>query len=314
MEQLLGLQTWGTDLILWVQSWGSSFLDGFFRAITWLGNLEAYLVIVPFLYWCVNRQWGQRLLFLVVVSTWINEILKNLLALPRPDPNTVRWVVEQEGYGFPSNHAQTGAVIVWGYLAAKVRRWWFTLLAVAIIVLLGLSRAYLGVHFPQDVMGGWLLGLVLLALALRYETRIVAWWHGFSTRGQVAATVALPVLVLFTVPRDVATHYPTESATILSGILLGAGLGTILEARLVRFRVEGSIGRRLLRYVVGMLVVGVVYVPDLLLPEWEPWLLEVVVSILLYGLVGLATIWLAPWLFVKMRLAESDLVPQHSGE
>ncbi len=86
MEQLLGLQTWGVDLILAVQSISSGTLDTFFKTITWLGNREAYLVILTLLYWCVNRRWGTRLLVLTMLSSWFNEALKSLFDLPRPDP------------------------------------------------------------------------------------------------------------------------------------------------------------------------------------------------------------------------------------
>ena len=90
MEQFLGLQTWGTDLILWVQQISSSPLDVFFRVITFLGNPEAYLVILTLIYWCVNKRWGIRLLLLVILSSWVNEAIKSLLRLPPPQPTPTR--------------------------------------------------------------------------------------------------------------------------------------------------------------------------------------------------------------------------------
>ena len=140
MEQFLGLQTWGTDLILWVQQISSSPLDAFFRVITLLGNPEAYLIILTLIYWCVNKRWGIRLLVLAMLSSWVNEAIKSLLRLPRPDPIRVRQLVTETSFGFPSNHAQTGGVIIWGYLAAMVRRSWFTVISV-IMALMGVLLA-----------------------------------------------------------------------------------------------------------------------------------------------------------------------------
>jgi membrane-associated phospholipid phosphatase len=307
MEQLLGLQTWGTDLIIAVQSVSSGLLDTFFKAITWLGNREAYLVILTLIYWCVNRSWGARLLVLTMLSSWINEALKSLFDLPRPDPTRVRQLVSEASFGFPSNHAQTGGVIIWGYLAAKVKRTWFSVLAVAMIILIGLSRIYLGIHFPQDVIGGWILGIVILLVWLRFEDRLAAWWHGLSAQRQGLVAVAGPLALMLLTPADSFSRYPNETGATLAGILMGAGLGTILENRTVRFRVDGSIGRRLLRYLVGIVLVGALYFGGALLPELHPWGLDIALRVLRYALVGLTAVWLAPWIFVKLRLADSDL-------
>lgn len=309
MEEFLGLQTWGTDLILGIQSFQNSFLDAFFLVITWLGNPEGYIVLLALIYWCINRQWGQRMIVLVMVSAWINEVVKSLLRLPRPDPARVRKLVEETTFGFPSGHAQTPGVVFWGYLAARVREGWFTVLALVMILLMGLSRVYLGAHFPQDVIGGWLIGLVVLLVWLRYEERLAARWHALSTGQQVAVALLAPLAMLFLVPVDFYGHYPNENAGTISGILIGAGLGAIMEERTVRFRVAGSLGRRTARYLVGAIVVGALYLGGALLPELEPWGLDIALRLLRYGLVGLAAVWLAPWLFVRLRLADSDLAP-----
>ena len=310
MEQLLGLQTWGTDLIIAVQTISSGFLDTFFKAITWLGNREAYLVILTLLYWCINRRWGIRLLVLSMLSAWFNEALKSLFDLPRPDPTQVRQLVSEASFGFPSNHAQTGGVIVWGYLAAKVRRTWFSVLAVVMIFLIGLSRIYLGIHFPQDVIGGWILGIVALLLWLRYEDRLAAWWQSLPVPRQALLAVAGPLALMLLTPADSFSRYPNETGATVAGILIGAGLGSMLEARTVQFRVDGSLGRRALRYLVGIALVGALYFGGGALPELHPWGLDIVLRVLRYGLVGLTAVWLAPWLFVKLRLAGSDLPSQ----
>jgi membrane-associated phospholipid phosphatase len=307
MDQLLGLHTWGTDLILAIQSFSNGALDAFFLAITWLGNREAYLVILTLLYWCINRSWGIRLLVQVMLSSWCNEALKSLFDLPRPDPTRVRQLVSESSFGFPSNHAQTGAVIVWGYLAAKVRRGWFTALAILLIFLISLSRLYVGIHFPQDVLGGWFLGLVILLLWLRFEDRLAAWWHSLPAGRQALVAIIGPLALMLLTPADSASRYPNETGATLAGILMGAGLGSILEARTVRFRVDGSPGRRALRYLVGIVLVGALYFGGSALPDLHPWGLDVALRLLRYGLVGLTAIWLAPWLFVKLRLADSDL-------
>ena len=308
MEQFLGLQTWGTDVILWIQAFSGGLLDAFFLAVTWLGNAEAYMVMLTLVYWCINRRWGIRLLVLMMLSSWANEFVKSLLKLPRPDPARVRQLVEEPTYGLPSNHAQTTGVVLWGYLAVQVRRGWFTILAVIMALLISVSRLYLGAHFPQDVLAGWLLGGLILILWLRYEERLAARWAGLSVVGKLVLSVLGPVVLVLLLPPDRAGQYPNSFGAVVGGILMGAGFGSIIEARWVGFRVEGSLGRRVLRYIVGIALVGLVYVGGRFVPDLEPWMLEQSVRMARYALVGLTAIGVAPLIFVKLKLAESDLV------
>ena len=65
--------------------------------------------------------------------------------------------------------------------------------------------------------------------------------------------------------------------------------------------------RRLLRYIVGIALVGAIYFGGALIPDLTPWALDIAVRVLRYGLVGIVAIWLAPWLFVKLHLAEREM-------
>jgi membrane-associated phospholipid phosphatase len=305
MEDLLGLKSWGIEFGEWFQSWSNDVLDGLAKAVTFLGNEEAYVLLLPVLFWSVNKSLGRRLFFLAMLSTWGNVLLKNLFALPRPDPAVVVPKVEELGYGFPSNHAQTGGVVVWGYLAGKVRRRWFTTTAAAVALLIGLSRVYLGVHFIQSVVAGWVLGILVLLVVVTMEKPTIARLSRLSIRGQAALAIGVPLLVLVTIPQDPMGHYPAEVAGTMSGVLLGAGLGSLLEARTVGFRTAGTVLQRGARYLVGIVLIGALYLGGTAIPELEPWLVDVTVRVLRYAMVGLAAMWLAPWLFVRMGLATS---------
>ncbi len=307
MEQLLELQAPGIDFILWVQSFSHPVLDTMFKAITWLGSIYGYMVVLPLIYWSIDRQIGRRLFFLVMASELISTFFKNLFRVPRPDPAVVRQPVPETSFSFPSDHAQTGGIIFWGYLAAKVRQRWFVVVAVVMAILMGFSRIYLGVHTPWDVLAGWTIGLLVLWAALKLEPVLVQRWGQLSLRQQVVLSVVLPLLLILLLPADENNHYPGEMAGRLAGILIGAALGSILEDRTVRFRVEGSWLRRLLRYVLGIAVVLGFYLAGSLIPDLSPWILDTAVRIVRYFLLGLVSFWLVPWLFVKVRLADSDL-------
>ncbi len=191
----------------------------------------------------------------------------------------------------------------WLYVAAKVSAGWCTAAAAILAFLIGFSRLYLGAHFPMDVFVGWALGLLTVWAALRFEPWWQRRWAELSLKAQVALAVAGPLLLLLLIPADHHHLYPAKDAGTLAGILIGMSLGAILERRTVRFQVDGPVARRLLRYLAGMVVVVIVYVAGSLIPDLSPWLLDIAVRVLRYAATGLAGVWLAPWLFVRIGLA-----------
>lgn len=98
------------------------------------------------------------------------EILKQILARPRPTELLDAIVVSSaHGYSFPSGHA-TMAFALATVLSAKEPkwRWWFFILA----VLISLSRIYMGVHYPLDVIGGAMIGWAIGRLSIYFGARV----------------------------------------------------------------------------------------------------------------------------------------------
>ncbi len=304
MEQFLAsLIPWGTEAIRWVQLFGHPALDAFFRAVTFLGQEEAYVALLPLIYWCFSKEIGTGLMRLVPISLYANDFLKQAFALPRPSASEVRVLVHETSPSFPSNHAQTAGVVVWGYLASQVRRRAFWVLAVVLMVLIALSRVYLGVHYPQDVIGGAIIGLALLAGFL--------WGRAlWATR---VPDLALPAeLALVTVvPLALLAAHPSEGAARSMGLLWGVGVGFALETRFVGFRVDGVWWRRALRFAVGLVVllifyVGLKFVVKFAVPADLSPVLTSAARTVRYAIVGLVGAWGVPWLFIRVSLAEAE--------
>jgi hypothetical protein len=95
----------------------------------------------------------------------------------------------------PSGHAQDAASI-WGLLAVSLRRWWMTVAAVVMILMIGLSRIYLGVHFAHDVLGGWAVGLILLLVFTRLEGPVSAWYGRMTFGGKSLFALASAAAIL----------------------------------------------------------------------------------------------------------------------
>jgi len=242
----------GSELIRALQSWSSPPLDLFFIAATLLGSEEVILVIVSLTYWLGNRRLGLTLGVFFCLSGLTNQLVKDLCRLPRPSPAEVRvlFAASGTGYGFPSGHTQNGTVF-WGALtrAGKIPLW----AAVALVGLIGVSRLYLGLHFPRDVLGGALLGVALLWGFSRPAGGAQAgpdrrlWW--------LAGLGFLISLLL----------YRTEVTARVAGGLAGMAAGYFLEAGQGEDRPRG--GRALVRVLLGL---GILAGLQLAAGRWLP--------------------------------------------
>ena len=289
---------WGVQVVLWFQQFSPA-LDFPFKALTFLGDETFYLVFMPLYYWCIDRRTGARLFFLLLLSAYLNAVAKVLADQPRPfayDPR-VRALVKAGGGGMPSGHTQN-AVVIWGFLAVRSGRKIAWLLAVFLMVGIPLSRVYLGVHFPTDLVGGYLLGGILLILFLLSAPRLEGWLVGKGFAWQLLISLIGPlILVLLN---------PTGDTYVLSmiSVLMGVCTGFALERRFVRFSSQGKWWQRALRYLLGVVVLfGLWGGLKLAFNSMEP---AGMFRFIRYALVGLWGGVGAPWVFVRLKLAEGE--------
>ena len=166
MQELL---SWGLEMIKSVQTIVSPALTAVMKAVTFLGTEQAYLVLLPLLYWVVDASFAFRLSMLSFVSGYFNSWTKVLFAQPRPfnlDPSV--GLASEASFGLPSGHAQ-GTFVLAGYIGKKAKKLLPRILLLLFVMLIAFSRIYLGVHFPTDILGGWMLGAIILAAWLLGE-------------------------------------------------------------------------------------------------------------------------------------------------
>ena len=292
MEALL---EWGIHLIVVIQQIHGPVLDSIFRAITFMGGEEFYLLLLPLLFWCVDFGLGARLAVLFLLSSYLNTDLKDLFQQPRPfDLNPSVRLSPVEGYGLPSGHAQS-AVVVWGSIAAWSRKGWFWGIAMGLMVLIGFSRIYLGVHFPTDVFAGWVIGAVLLGLYLVMKPRVEKWLARLSLGQQILLALAVPPVLLLI--------HPVKDATAAMATLAGTGVGLALTHRYLPFNARGPWWQRTLRFLTGGLIVVALYLGLKLVLPGEGSALHLIFRFLRYGLIGMWISLGAPWFFRLLRLA-----------
>jgi membrane-associated phospholipid phosphatase len=305
-EFLESLVPWGTEVLVQAQSVSSEWVVAFFALFSFLGQEEFYVLLLPVVYWCIDRRIGAGLGYLAMLSAWLNSLVKHIFSIPRPADPRLTLPYPETSPSFPSGHSQN-AVANWGYLALRFRKPAMTILAILLIILIGLSRIVLGVHFPQDVAGGWLIGLVLLLAYVWAEPHAGRWLAAQSRAVQLALAVIVPLVLIFLHPADTEGRYPAEASVTAASTMVGLGVGIIMERAWVRFSVEGSVGKRALRFLTGLLVVVVFYVaPPLLLPEEMAYGLEAAVRFLRYALLGWIVAFVCPWIFLRLGLADRE--------
>jgi undecaprenyl-diphosphatase len=141
-------------------------------AITQLGTglVYTFLLTAGVLVWHHRHDWRAPVFALLVLATGQLIRLGIMDTVHRARPPQEFWLVQPNGFSFPSGHTMT-ATVGYGVTAWLLCQLWprmrVTLLALtgALAIAVGLSRVYLGVHWPSDVLAGWSLGITWLALA-----------------------------------------------------------------------------------------------------------------------------------------------------
>jgi undecaprenyl-diphosphatase len=174
-EEVLEQETQAIDtsILQTLQSLHNPVLDRVAIAVTFLGEprLLTFVSVVFGIILLRQRHWASTITLAIVAAGGIglNFLLKDLFARARPE----LWqrIVDVNYYSFPSGHAMISMVIygfIGYWLASRYRRW-RSFIAIATIVLIaaiGLSRLYLGVHWPTDVVAGYAAGLVWVLVCI----------------------------------------------------------------------------------------------------------------------------------------------------
>ena len=167
------------QVLLWINSGSVSWLDGVMPVLTNLGGFIGVIAATAIAIGLLVLRRRYRLMTLVAISVGgaavLNITLKAIFERQRPD----LWVqlVHESGYSFPSGHAMASAALAFAVIAITWRRpgWhtWMIALMAAYITFVGFSRMYLGVHYPSDIVAGWLVsGAWVAVVTLILNTKL----------------------------------------------------------------------------------------------------------------------------------------------
>jgi membrane-associated phospholipid phosphatase len=318
---------WQLEIIRWIQSFHG--LEQPMRLLSIFGNEEFFLLAIPLIYWCINSRLGIRLAAILIISVGSNALVKLVFHAPRPYwiDTKIQALSSETTYGIPSAHAQN-AVSIWGYITQHIKhRMW--IITITIILLISISRVYLGMHFLTDVLAGWIIGIIILLATFRWQAQVIDWLKHLSLQQQISLSFALSIfyfliasIILQIIPLvppewiqnataantavEPIEPHSTDLITTVAGLIFGYGASLAITIRKVHFSTNGPIGKRTLRFIIGALGTIIIWLGlRYLTPQNMP-ILAIIVRYLRYATTMFWVIYIAPKIFIRAGLAESE--------
>ncbi|MDC6388524.1 phosphatase PAP2 family protein [Maribacter sp. PR1] len=163
------LASYDTAITDYVLSFRNPMLTKYFVFVTDIGDVNGYLIVLSlfaFISWLVLKQWKYVLQATIVLAlaTFSNMALKRFIDRARPG---IEHLVSVKTLSYPSGHAMS-AMAFFGFLMYliskldihRVLKYFLIFIFGLLILSIGISRIYLGVHFPSDIAGGFIAGFI----------------------------------------------------------------------------------------------------------------------------------------------------------
>lgn len=230
------------NIIRAIQSIANPFLDGLFQFITMFGEEAILIPLIAVIYWAFNKRMGEFIAYASLTSVLVNGAIKDIFKAKRPigEPGIRSLRVETAtGYSFPSGHTQ-GTASFWAAIAIYLKKNYMYGISGLIIVLVAISRLYLGVHYPKDVLFGAIFGILTSFITYKLFNKV---------NNKIA--LYFITFIIF-IPALLYAH----SADFIKGMgtFLGFALGIYVEKKYVNFSVEGKSINKILRVVIGLAI------------------------------------------------------------
>ncbi len=245
-------------------------LNGFFEPVTKLGETSILMFAIGIIYWAFDKNKGIFLMFSLFTNRIINGFVKITACVYRPWIRDARITpvpaaqADATGYSFPSGHT-ANAVSCWGGLALNTKKGfkcpkWLSALLVVLVLLIGFSRNYLGVHTPQDVIVALLIGIAVLFAM----TKLMSFAENNPKADiwiMLGGTALCVLLIIYAALKSYPVDYAADGSVIVEGSKMavdsyknaGMGIGFFtgwfVEKRFVKFSTDKSKTENMIRLI-----------------------------------------------------------------
>lgn len=179
---------WEVSLIESIQGNLGKAGESISKVFATIGGETVLLAVLIVIIFCYNKEIGKRCAVKLILSTLWFPMLKNVVlrmrpymehpsirALEVPEEDAELMDVVQQGYSLPSGHSAM-SLAMFGSLSMEVKKKWLWIVSSLLILLIGLSRFFVGVHYPTDVLAGWGVGLAAILFAELLEKKVEKEW------------------------------------------------------------------------------------------------------------------------------------------
>lgn len=275
---------------------GTPLLDILFKVLTNLGSEPVYILIASLIFWCYDRRMGIRAMYVIMFSAYVALLAKTLFGMPRP-PEYLHKVTETD-FGFPSGHTLVSSGF-WGYLGLRIRNSRIIIGGIIAVFLVSLSRVYLGVHYPGDIVGGVVFGLTVAYLFYKGETGITSLFEKQDRTTKYLIALFLPVLLVLIA--SLRVDFVKEQIE-LGLVMASIGVGYLLEEEKIRFQDTKNKKQLIKRALVGIVILGTIFVVSEILSLRYP-----VFTYIKYVLLGFSSVYVVPLVFTKLENSDINL-------
>ncbi len=254
------------DFLWFLSQFRTPFTEELFQTVTLFGQQTLLIVLICICFWCIQKELAFQAGFTFCLSGALVQGLKLVFRIPRP------WILDPEfqpvksavsaatGYSFPSGHTQS-ATAIYGTAGYKTRKTGMRIFCFAMVVLIGFSRMFLGVHTPKDV----LCAILISVLCIWLTDRLL---NASKRKGESYPIVLLCIVALLTIVLyiygfvlssngivDVSYAFDCAETT---GAALGFVVGYVLEERFLRFEPRQKAPIQVAKCVAGLVLLVVV--------------------------------------------------------
>ena len=268
-----------------IQSIANPFFDFLFQLITICGEQIVLISIISIIYWTLDKKFGEYIAYSVLTSVLLNNSIKDIFKMKRPiGEEGIRTLREQTatGYSFPSGHTQSASSF-YGAMAIYLKKRVMYIIATIMIISIGFSRLYLGVHYPKDVIVGGILGVLTSLICYKLYNKV----ENKMLLYVITFVIFIPALTF------------AHSADFIKGMgtYLGFIIGIYIEKKYVNFSIEVNKGNKIIRVLLGVVILLVLQLGlKVILPN------GLIFSFIRYGLISLIGIGVYPIAFRKLKI------------